>query len=87
MNISALENAIKVLSHKGLKLWLYFNKNQNNYMFGLSKLETINKWSLNSDSTYHNAFNELVDKGFLVEVDRDDFIFYELPQKYKKDSN
>ena len=83
MNIQALQNAIKVLDEKGLLLWLYLNKNQDNYMFGLSKVDLIRNWNIGSPSTYTRAFNELKEKGFLVEVDTDDFMFYEYPQRYK----
>ena len=37
INIEALSNAVKQLNGEALKLWLYFAKNQNNYIFELSR--------------------------------------------------
>jgi hypothetical protein len=37
INIEALENAVKLLSGETLKLWLYFAKNQNDYVMELSR--------------------------------------------------
>lgn len=86
VNIQALQNAIKVLDERALLLWLYLNKNQNNYMYGLSVVDIVNNWELYSEATYRRAFKDLVEKGFLEQVDNDDYIFYEYPQRYKNSS-
>ena len=65
MNIDALQEAIKSLKGSGLKLWLYFNKNQDNYRFELSRAD-CEKWGIKKDS-YYNGVEELQKKGFLVQ--------------------
>lgn len=84
MNIQALQVAVNQLSHNGLMLWIYLNKNQDKYTLGLSKADILNKWGIGSKSSYDRAVAELIDKQFLIQIDnKDDYIFYELPQKYK----
>ena len=58
MNIEALQKAMKSLNGKsGLLLWLYLNKNQDNYGLELSQV-ACEKWGLKKDS-YYRAFAEL----------------------------
>ena len=65
INIEALQEAMKTLNGSGLKLWLYFNKNQDNYSFELSRVDCA-KWGIKKDS-YYNGVEELQKKGFLVQ--------------------
>ena len=65
MNIDALQAAMQVLNGSGLKLWLYLNKNQDNYRTELSRVDCA-KWGIKKDS-YYSAVDELIKKGFLVQ--------------------
>ena len=56
---------MQVLNGSGLKLWLYLNKNQDNYRTELSRVDCA-KWGIKKDS-YYSAFDELIKKGFLVQ--------------------
>ena len=56
---------MQVLNGSGLKLWLYLNKNQNNYRTELSRVDCA-KWGIKKDS-YYSAVDELIKKGFLVQ--------------------
>ena len=64
-NLDALQAAMQTLNGSGLKLWLYMNKNQDNYRFELSRVDCA-KWGIKKDS-YYSAVQELIDKGFLVQ--------------------
>jgi hypothetical protein len=66
MNLEALQEAMKVLGGSSIKLWLYFNKNADEYKFELSHAE-CEKWGIKKDAYYH-AVKELTDKGFLVPI-------------------
>ena len=66
MNLEALQEAMKVLGGSSIKLWLYFNKNADEYKFELSRAE-CEKWGIKKDAYYH-AVKELTDKGFLVPI-------------------
>jgi hypothetical protein len=61
---------------------VYLGKNQNNYTFALSKVDTL-KWCGFSKGTYKNAFDELVEKGYLVQANKgsNHYDFYEVPRE------
>lgn len=85
MNLKALESAINNLSHAGLKLWLYLNKNQNGFKLVLSFQATV-PFGISSKSMYDRAVQELEKKGYLVkrenpEKDGTNYDFYELIEK------
>ena len=65
INLDALQAAMQVLNGSGLKLWLYLNKNQNNYKLELSRVACAG-WGIKKDS-YYSAVDELIKKGFLVQ--------------------
>ena len=78
INIAALQNAMNVFSKKGsMKLWLFHSKNQNGYKFDLSCTD-CQKWGLKPDS-YHAAVNDLIEKGFLVKLSGNQYVFKEMP--------
>ena len=86
INIEALQNAMTNIKGETLKLWLYINKNQNNYKFDLSQKE-LEKWGLKKDS-YYNAINKLIELGYLVVKDNNKMIFYEtLPTEKDNSKN
>ena len=63
MNIDALQQAIMTLKGSGLKMWLYLNKNQDNYRFELSR-KACEEWGIKKDS-YYDGFKDLVNNGYL----------------------
>ena len=82
INLKALELAMSSLSPNAFKMWVYLGKNQNNYTFALSKVDTL-KWCGFSKGTYKTAFDELESKGFLVKVKdgSNHYDFYEIPKE------
>ena len=63
MNIDALQQAIMTLKGSGLKLWLYLNKNQENYRFELSR-KACEEWGIKKDS-YYDGIKDLIAHGYL----------------------
>lgn len=65
-NLSAIDSAVKLLDKKSsLLLYLYLAKNQDKYTFDLSSKHFL-EWSDYKDrKSYKEAFDELVDKGFI----------------------
>ena len=62
-NLDALRQAMNCLKGSGLKMWLYLNKNQDHYRFGLSRVDCA-EWGIKKDS-YYDGFNDLVKHGYL----------------------
>ena len=62
-NQDALQQAMTKLKGSGLKMWLYINKNQDNYRFELSR-KACEDWGIKKDS-YYDGFNDLVNHGYL----------------------
>ena len=69
------------LKECALKLWLYFNKNQNNHSFELSQ-KACEAWGIKK-SSYYRAIEELIEKGYLQPINEDSnvYIFHEKPKK------
>ena len=65
MNLDALQQAMKTLKGSSLKMWLYFNKNQEHYAFELSRADCL-EWGIKKDS-YYDGIEELIEKGYLVQ--------------------
>ena len=77
-NLLALQNAMSALNGSQFKLWMYLSKNQNGHKFELSSAD-ISKWGL-STSAYKRAFWDLVDYGYLEEVEYNKYYkFHEKP--------
>ena len=68
------------LSPNAFKMWVYLGKNQNNYTFALSRVDTL-KWCGFSKNTYTTVFNELEKKGYLVKSKGNHYDFFEIPPK------
>lgn len=72
------------LKPSAFKLWCYFAKNQNAYEFGLSS-QDAQLFCNFSHPTYLAAFDELVKKGYLEEVELypnlSGFLFRDKPYK------
>lgn len=85
-NLEALDEASKnIQSIGGYKLYIYIAKNQNKYVFALSKVDFM-KWSGLGKKAYTTGFYELVDKGYLIqdEVYPTKYKFYDTPQNKEK---
>lgn len=78
INIAALDRAIGELSHAGLKLYLYLAKNEPDYEFGMSPKALENKYGV-SKSTYYRARDELIELGYLEELQDKSLRFREMP--------
>lgn len=80
MNLDALQQAMKTLKGSSLKMWLYFNKNQEHYAFELSRADCL-EWGIKKDS-YYDGVRELVEKGYLVQAREGSnyYTFYESPR-------
>ena len=68
-----------------MMLYFYIAANADNYTLALSPAavrKTINM----ARSTYHDQFHNLVDKGYLVPIVGNHFVFYEKPHKEENPS-
>ena len=83
MNLDALQAAVQNLKGSGLKMWLYFNKNQVGYKFELSQ-KACQLWGIKKDS-YYDGIRELESKGYLFPIYEGSNIykFYETPPSEK----
>ena len=81
VHIDAMQEAMNVLSGENIKLWLYLNKNQDNYQFELSQ-KALEPWGLKKDS-YYRAVNKLIELHYLNPVVEGSNIYYfsEKPKK------
>lgn len=74
-NLNALDEALEQLDTKGgFKLYMYLAKNQNNYELALSSADVKECCGL-AYTAYRTAFEELVDKGYLVPVNQKQTLF------------
>lgn len=62
-----------------VKLWLYLTRHQDSFEFALSSKDCIDNWGITA-SQYRTGFKELVDKGYLAEINGNHYAFYDLPQ-------
>ena len=62
-NLESLQQAMNTLKGSGLKMWLYLNKNQDNYRFELSR-QACEEWGIKKDS-YYDGIRNLIDNGYL----------------------
>lgn len=82
MNLNALQEAMSSgLTETALKLWLYFNKNQDDYEMALSQKDCA-EWGI-SKTSYYNAVRELIRRGYLVPLNAKESIF-EFRERTKK---
>jgi hypothetical protein len=78
-----LSAAVHDLKGSALKMWLYFNKNQDGYKFELSQ-KTCLDWGIKKDS-YYDGLRELESKGYLLPIYEGSniYCFYEKPKTEK----
>lgn len=67
-NRAALQKARRTLKGNTFKVWSYIGENQNEYEFGFSSSEAAKELGINGD-TVRAAIKELIEKGYLVEVE------------------
>lgn len=79
INLNALEKAAKDLKSGAFKLWVYFAKNQNNFVFALSNKAVEENFGIKIKQ-YNNAIQELAEKGYLIQENGNVYIFKEQPQ-------
>ena len=80
-----MQNAMKELSGNAFKMWCYLGKNQDKYIFALSREDAIQYCGF-SKNKYTAAVNELIEKKFLQEAGKQKnyYLFYELPKEHKQ---
>ena len=66
-----------------MMLYFYFAANADNYTFALSPA-AVNKAIGMANSTYRDQFKNLENKGYLVRVSGNQYVFYEKPHKEEK---
>ena len=79
-NIEAECAAARDLKYSSMILWLYLSRNQNGYEIALSPKDVEETMGL-SERTYRTCKNELMEKGYLVQVKGNRYMFYEKPLK------
>ena len=80
LNIEAMGIAMAMLKPNTFKLWCYMAKNQNNYTFALSCVDACAFCNM-SKPTYLACINELIDNGYLVNTNGNNYDFYEMLPK------
>lgn len=76
INIDAMSKAMALLKPNTYKVWCYMAKNQNNYTFALSCVDVCSFCKM-SKPTYLACIQELIDTGYLVNTNGNNYIFYE----------
>ncbi len=65
LGYDAMEQASKILSAKGFRIWIYLMKNKENYKgWELSSKDALNNWGI-KQKEFLDGVNELIDCGFL----------------------
>lgn len=77
-----LLSAMYNLKPSAFKLWVYFADNTDGYSMDLYPVDFCKKANI-SESTYKRAFQELIDKGYLIQSKKSNnlFLFKELSDK------
>ena len=75
--------AARNLSPHSMMLYFYFAANADNYTFALSPA-AVNKAIGMARSTYQDQFKNLENKGYLVRVSGNQYVFYEKPHIEEK---
>lgn len=80
-HLDALQDAMCNLKGETLKLWLYLNKNQDNYQLELSQ-KACEAWGLKKDA-YYTAKKKLIELGYLTPISEGSniYIFSEKPKE------
>lgn len=78
VGIEEIRNAAKNLTPSAFKLYLYFAENADDWKFSLSFNDFNQAYGV-AESTYRKAKQELIDKGYIVEREHNNFDFYTDP--------
>lgn len=78
--------AARNLTPHAMMLYFYLASNKDNYTFALSPASVRQAIGM-ARSTYHDQFHNLVDKGYLVRVSGNQYVFYEKPHKEENPSD
>ena len=78
INLNAMDAAAQKLDAGAFKLWIYFAKNQEGYEFALSSKAVEETFGMKIKQ-YTNAFNQLVELGYLVNTNGNNYAFRENP--------
>lgn len=78
VGIDEIREAATTLSPSALKLYLYFVENENGWEFALSPQDFLNTYKI-SESSYRNAKKELIEKGYIIEREKNHFEFTSSP--------
>lgn len=90
INLAAMDAAARTLtSLAGIKLWMYLDKNQDNYKIEAFSAQGFCEWANVSRAAYNTAFEELREKGYMIlnEGTKTVFTFYEKPQEESANNN
>ena len=77
INLNAMDKAAQELDAGAFKLWCYFAKNQNNYIFALSSKDTEKNFGIKIKQ-YNNAIETLIEKGYLTAASGNTYNFNEI---------
>ena len=78
--------AARNLTPHAMMLYFYLASNKDNYTFALSPAAVRQAIGM-ARSTYHDQFHNLVDKGYLVRVSGNQYVFYEKPHTSPESNN
>ena len=78
--------AARNLTPHAMMLYFYLAANADNYTFALSP-SAIRQAIGMARSTYHDQFYNLINKGYLVRVSGNQYVFYEKPHKEENPSD
>ena len=79
-NLEAEAAAARDLKYSSMILWLYLSRNQNGYELALSPKDVEETMGLR-ERTDRRCRNELMEKGYVVQVKGDRYMCYERPLK------
>lgn len=79
------EAARELNSAAAFELWIYFAKNQNNYVFALSSKDVENCFGMKIKQ-YNNAVKTLIEKGYLINTSGNNYTFNEISVITKEDN-
>ena len=74
-NVEAAYEAMQILSREAYKLWCYFDSSPKGRTMALS-LDDVGEWGM-KESSFYESMEELAKWGYISDLGRDVFIFYE----------
>lgn len=76
-SVDALDKAMCDLEDCAFKMWCYLlTKNPDGFI--LSKADAVKNWGVGS---YDRAIKELIERGYLVEISKNYYKFYQIPEE------